>query len=645
MTSPFQHNLKCRNPWPRLWSYFCPLSGLCGRWQKTGKKILRQLATFILIIATICNLGLPVNRLYAGSPEAETADPWPRQTIGIIAVPNLTAADQVGQLLSEEFKKRFTNAPQTSLTLDVFHMGDIKDFPPELSWLINHAKHAETDPRVPNNIQVELHLVSERQFSEALLETQDQLDNAYRTGESLAASLQLAIADLERSMEELSQLAIAVDREKSPPNALTTNTDSEFQRRLQMLRSRLAELSGVITSANGNWLERLPWRQLSDWLDQLSEFSHFWRERAPLIYRLAHHTPPLPNFDRKLYEQVQRIVRIGEEAQSAKLLIERLALDISYSPHPQNGASIQGESLAVDQPQAPTQSRFRQADLRLRHLFGLPNGLSWIMYKLSFTERSIHEHVIEFGSALIQASITYGINYASIAAKLAENPELYLNPSAGAAVSATWKLLTGYIERANNAFFVQGVNYDPISEFTTNRSFFMLSAYAHSLLIGVTVQLAVRGLAGFTPDILLHTAWNSFLGLFAKAVPLMLIAKHQRKHYEVEDTSSLHHSKWKTIAFNFLFGIGYQSLKAVHFYQINFWDLDVVFVVLGLAGLGYELGKWIHAGTQEVATQTGTLTRSQYRFYKFTQALSIGQEVKKKRTCRTLFLFPQPTRY
>lgn len=278
----------------------------------------------------------------------------------------------------------------------------------------------------------------------------------------------------------------------------------------------------------------------------------------------------------------------------------------------------------------------KKLGVRMRHALGLPNGISWIMYKLSFTDRTIHEHVVELTSAAVQAATLFAINFVILVQKNSEQPAAALHPEPASIIAASWKFITGYIERANNAFFAQGNNWDPVRKFTMNRRFALSGAYIHSIVIGMTVQLGANGLDGMTEAILAHTAWNSFLGLFAKAEPLLLIAKHQTKKSEVDDSDSQHHSKWRTIALNFVFATVYQATKAVHFYDLDIINIPTIFTVLGLGGLTYEVVKFFSKFHDVVESRDGYMSRGTYEWQRIKSRIARAVTKESKATCQSL---------
>lgn len=330
--------------------------------------------------------------------------------------------------------------------------------------------------------------------------------------------------------------------------------------------------------------------------------------------------------------QVEVTLYLVDESEFKQLFKEAPhgeAYHIEYKP-PDAGTEIEKVAEVIEP------SILKKLEVIWRNFYGIPNGISWVMYKLSFTDRTVKEHAVELSSAVVQAAGLYLINYSILSEQLAAQPELLLHPERAALVAASWKLLTGYIERANNAFFAQGNNWGPIHEFSMNRKFALSGAYVHSIIIGVTVQLGAHGFDGLTSAILAHTAWNSFLGLFAKAEPLILISKHQTKKAEVDDSESLHHSKWLTIVLNFAFAMTYQAIKAVHFYEFEFLNISTVFVVLGLGGLSYEIIKFVREGRNQVATKDGHITRFTYKWMRFKNRVSSLSRKKSERACQTL---------
>jgi hypothetical protein len=443
-------------------------------------------------------------------------------------------------------------------------------------------------------------------------------------------------------MRKIEQSALALSEVTSEVETLHPRPlNQHFSNEVIFIRQLIENLLGVLGSSPESWLVNRPWIELQTIEKDLASFLDIWIDQSAILSRKGHQEAFEKATNEGLTQHLQELLHQLQNAQNLKIILER---QVIYAEYKETARNHNPQTHSPNQSTTKsTYENFRDGvSLNLRRILGLPSGLTWVMYKLSFTERTYKEHIVEFTSALLQATALFGINYTSIQALLANNPELALNPVAGALTSAGWKLLTGYIERANNAFFVQGINYDPVREFALNQKFFLLSTFTHSIIIGLTVQLATRGVEGFTPDIILHTAWNSFLGIFAKAVPLMLISKHQIKSYEVEDSESQRHSKWKTIAFNFLFSVTYQAIKTIHFFQLQFLNLDVVFVVLGLMGVSYELGKWLFQGSREVAAPGTKMTRLEYKLNRFKQAVTplTGATPRPTRTCRTLFIFP-----
>lgn len=278
---------------------------------------------------------------------------------------------------------------------------------------------------------------------------------------------------------------------------------------------------------------------------------------APVVLDIVHFGEEIPVELRWLMDHYRRqnykfrftlknpkeAISIMDEVEGA---IDSTTLKETYTLRYRPRTNVDTEEHQVVNLPSETKSRFkkvlRSMVVHARHFFGLPNGMSWIMYKHSFTKRSKAEHIAELGLASLQSVMVGLMDYFAITLRMHKDPNLQLNALAAALAGASFKFVTGYIGRANNEFFVQGNNFHPEHLFRINRFFFSAAAYMHSLVLGVLLQVAARGLHGMDASVVIHTALNSVLGLFAKAVPLLLIAKHQSKFSVTEDSESVRHT-------------------------------------------------------------------------------------------------------
>ncbi|MBI3557153.1 MAG: hypothetical protein HY074_12890 [Deltaproteobacteria bacterium] len=227
-------------------------------------------------------------------------------------------------------------------------------------------------------------------------------------------------------------------------------------------------------------------------------------------------------------------------------------------------------------PETPVLPKGSELAARIRHLFGVPGGISFMTYA---QKRTVKEKLVEAGVAVAKASITSLVLYHSLMAQRLQGHDV--NVALPIIVSVAFNLGFDYWQRGNSAFKGQGSNYDfATGKPAMNRKFYLLVAFLHSLVVREAMMVAAHITShGFTMGWLgaMLAVETSAKGLLGKSPIEMFIERGRRTH-----------SKWWTIGLMTLWGTMYSSLQILDLFEAG-QVFRTTLTVLGTVGLGMEL--------------------------------------------------------
>jgi hypothetical protein len=265
---------------------------------------------------------------------------------------------------------------------------------------------------------------------------------------------------------------------------------------------------------------------------------------------------------------------LDEQSKTSAELAPTLYQLIRY----ENEGPAAANSPETKQEKLKLADRVREIKARINHFFGVPGGVSFLVYKI---KRSVAEKLVEAGVGFSKVAVTSVVMYQAIKAKELSGADM--NMVLPLAVSAAYSLVFDYWQRGNNAFKGQGVNYDfREGKYVMNRKFYLMVAFLHSLIVRESIMAAAHWTgAGFTMG--WHDAFAAFCtsmtGLLGKAPFEMAITRGQKTH-----------GKWWTIGWMTAWSTFYASLQILDLFQVG-PVFRMAFTGLGITGLGVELYK------------------------------------------------------
>lgn len=265
-------------------------------------------------------------------------------------------------------------------------------------------------------------------------------------------------------------------------------------------------------------------------------------------------------------------------------------------------------------------ARARQLRDGMRHLFGIPKGVTFAMY---LNKRALGEHLVEGGVAAAKVLFTAQVIYHSVLARsLAIDAQL--NAPLSMAVGAAFGFFFDYFQRGNGDFKGQGMNFNfAKARFDMNLKFYFFTAFMHSFIMRELMMAAAHMTdAGFT------MGWNDFfralgttsMGLMGRVPVEMWIQKARARH-----------GKWWSIGVMTAWGIAYSALQAVDMFSVQ-------------SVMGLHVGEFFRYTLMALGT-TGlgiTLYRERDALFDWIKNVRLrvtGQAAEIRAACETLLIF------
>jgi hypothetical protein len=202
---------------------------------------------------------------------------------------------------------------------------------------------------------------------------------------------------------------------------------------------------------------------------------------------------------------------------------------------------------------------WNQAKARLKWFFSLPNGFTLRMHlsKENGFFKSWEKQKSSLKCATIYSAFTFGVTWLSVADIAAKHPEV--NSQGTLIISTLLSFFWQYIQDASDRRHKQAQNYyHDRKNMDANTVFVNFSMFFDSLLTNAIVQTTLYN-GDVNPEMVMHWATNSAVGLFAKG-PKLVLMNFQDKMSEASYDR-----------LNLVFNLFLSFLKLAHLYHWDNW--------------------------------------------------------------------------